>query len=591
MKRWPTARSIVWGIAVFLCSCSGSISGSNEEPSDTDSGNSRGGSGGSRRNGGSAGGGAAGGSTGVDPFDRNPVLPLACADPKGVHPGASPIVRLTTTEYNNTLRDLIPGGGSLAPQVLPLENETEGFTNNVQAQTSSPALVEAYEEGARAAAAKAVAALGQLVPCKPSGAAEEATCAQTLIESFGARAFRRPLEADEVTRLKGLFVALRDQHGYQAAVETTVSTMLQMPQFLFRTELAGRKVGEAVALTGHELASRLSYLFWDTMPDAELFAAAKAGKLDSVDGVAAEAARLFADARARPVIADFHRQWLDMKRIEDRADKKSPEVFPGLAPTLGASMNAATRRFVERVFWDSGARLGTLLTDDKADADATLAPLYGATVSGAGMQTVALDGRRQLGLLGQAGVMAGLAHEGLHSPVLRGIFVLDRLLCAKPQPPPQDANTSLPSVPPGSDIKTTRQRFEQLHEVGSCKGCHKIIDGVGFAFESFDAVGRYRENENGAPVNTETTVVSTSDVDGTYAGAVPLVQALARSEQVHQCVVTEWFRYTLSRNPDEQDGCTIRPLTDALLASKGDMKDLVLRLVQSNAFRFRSPLP
>lgn len=601
MKRLLTATrgAVVLGSCV-LAACSGRVgdddgrsgdeSGDGVEDDDvTDEGN--GGNGGRGGRGGSSGQGGSGGEGGVNPFERNPNHPLSCASTSGRKPGASPVVRLTSAEYNNTLRDLVPGGAALPKQELPLENEIDGFSNNVRAQTASPALVEAYEEGARAAAAKAVAQINELVTCRPTGAEQEKTCGGTFIDTFGARAFRRPLTADESTRLKTFFAGVHTTHGYLAAIETTVAAMLQMPQFLFRTELAGKPDDGAVALTGYEIASRLSYLFWDTMPDAELFAAAKDGKLDTADGVARAAERLMADPRARTVVADFHRQWLDMARIENRAAKKSTSAFPAFTPALGTSMTAATRRFLERIFWDDGARLGALLTDPQAEADKTLAPLYDANVAGAGLETVALDDTKRVGLLGQAGVMAGLAHEGLHSPVLRGVFVLSRLLCAEPNPAPPDANTTLPTPPEGSDIKTTRERFEKLHEVGSCKGCHEIIDGVGFAYEAFDGMGRFRTQENGVDVKTQTAVVGTSDMDATYEGAVPLAQALAKSEQVHQCVVTEWFRYAFSRTPTEEDGCTIVPLTDAFLASGGDMKSLVMELVRSDAFRYRSTLP
>lgn len=524
------------------------------------------------------------GPTGVDPWARNPTLALTCASGPGPHPGASPVVRLTARQYANTLRDLLPGAG--VTQDLPLENTVAGFTNNVTSQTASPDLVEAYEAGARALAAKAVQQLATIAGCNPTAAADEPACGSAFIAKFGQRAFRRPLDDAEKQRLAAFFASERTTYGFKAAIEDVASAMLQSPQFAFRVELGGVASNGVAPLTGYEVANRLSYLLWDAMPDAELMTAASAGKLDSADGVAEQAMRLLADAKARDVVAGFQRQWFDLQRIEGRAAQKATAMFKDWKPDVAASMASATKRFLEHAFWDGDAKLATLLTDAHAYADAQLAPLYGVKAP-ATMDLVALDASQRAGLLTQVGIQAGLAHDALHAPVLRGVFVLDRLLCAPPAPPPPGVNQNLPDPPAGMPT-TTRQRFEQQHESGSCRSCHKIIDGVGFAFERYDALGGYRTDENGVSVDSSTSITGTSDVDGKYPDAVALSKALARSEQVGQCVVTELFRYALSRTESEEDGCTLKPLTDDFLASGGDMRGLLTSLVRSDAFRFRS---
>lgn len=578
--------AIAWALASLACTGAIATDGAPDDPGNT-GGKAAGGRGGAAGRGGGASGGGGTGVGHIDRLERNPGLPLTCSDPSAAHPVASPLVRLTNVQLANTLRDLFPGVSVPAPQ-LPDENVVSGFTNNAEGQTSSTDLIDAIETSARAVAAAAADNLNKVLPCQPASAADEVACGNQFVTAFGRRAFRRPLRDDEAKRFQTFFASARGTYGFKTAVQLVIGGMLQTPQFLYRVEVGkGSPSGGAVALDDWELAARLSYLLWDTLPDDQLAAAADKGELSDAKKLDAQAQRLLNDARARPVVARFHEQWFDLARAERNAANKSKQKFPSFSPDVATSLSTSTRKFIEHAFWDDGGGLNALLTEARGYVDAKLAPIYGMSSGPSELTLTSLDSGQRAGLMTQAGLLAGLAHETLHAPVLRGVFILDRLLCANVQPAPPGVNTSLPDV---TKPMTTRQRFEQVHETGSCKSCHVSIDGAGFTLESFDALGAFRTKEDGLDVDDRGKLTGTSDVDGEVRGAVELGRKLAGSEQVAQCVVTNWLRYGLSRTEQPEDGCTIADLTDGLIASKGDVRGMLLDLAASSAFRTRTPI-
>jgi hypothetical protein len=511
--------------------------------------------------------------------------PEACgAAPR---PGLQPLVRLTNAEYRNTVRDLF--GDVVASIDLDLPDETivGGFDTNAAGQTPSLVLLEAYQGAAKAIATAATSptALPRIAPC--ANAASEEACGGELIKSLGKRAFRRTLSADEATRLGALFKGARAAAGYRDAVATVVQALLLSPQFLYRIETGGAPVRgqEAVPLTSFELATRLSYLLWDTMPDAQLLAAADADALRTPTALEEQARRLLADPRAKEAVARFHAQWLELDRIDDL--QKDAGRFPKWNDAVARSLKTSAERFVDRAFWTEG-KLSALLTDRRAFVDGAQAWIYDVAAPAAGMELVDVGAGKRAGILTQAGVLAAHAKPGVDSPVHRGLFVLDRLLCTKLPDPPGNV-PPLEETRPGDPPKTTRQRFEQSHSPPECAVCHKLIDGVGFGFGHYDAVGRWRNDEGGVPVDVRSALAGTRDIDGPFTGAIELGARLARSEQVAACVATQWFRYGFGRTETEADACALAPIARALAGSNGDMKALLVAIVKSDAFRYRTP--
>jgi hypothetical protein len=501
----------------------------------------------------------------------------------------APVARLTNLEYRNTVRELFPG--VTIPEVdLPGDNVVEGFDNNAKAQTPSSSLIEQYRANAQAAGAAVAARVDLALPCKTTTAAEQDSCGRQWIDTFTPRAYRRPITADERTRLNALFASAKTSYGFNTAVSMVVQAVLQSSSFLYRVEFGGPAKGGVAALTGYELASRLSYFFWDTMPDKELSDAAASGALDTAAGVEDQARRLLDDPKAHDAVASFFRQWLrfdKMSRME-----KSPTLYPTWNEDVAASLRTSTEKFVDRVFWDMGGSLHALLTDSSTFVDANIAPIYGLPATGAkttatSMTLTDTNAAQRSGILTQAGLMAAFAHETTDSPVLRGVFVLDRLLCSAPPPPPPNVTGSITETSGNAQPMTTRDRFALTHEAGECASCHHTIDGFGFGFGHYDAIGKWRDTENGIDIDAKGWIVGTRDADGDFDGAVELGQRLAQSTQVSDCVASQWFRYSLGLGGADVNSCDVAPATKAFTANGGDMRELMIATVMSDAFRRR----
>jgi hypothetical protein len=540
--------------------------------------------------GGAAPGGPAGTTQGgpaiTGPGSKSPAT-LDCSGKQAAAP--APLARLTNLEYRNTVLELFPG--ITIPEVdLPADNVVEGFDNNAKAQTPSPTLIEQYRANAQAAGAAVAARVDVALPCKATTAAEQDSCGKQWIDTFTPRAYRRPITADERVRLNALFASAKTSYGFNTAVSMVVQAVLQSSSFLYRVELGGPAKSGVAALSGYELASRLSYFFWDSMPDKELTDAAASGALDTATGVEDQARRLLDDPKAHDAVASFFRQWLrfdKMNRME-----KSATLYPAWNEDMAASLRTSTEKFVDRVFWDMGGSLNALLTDSSTFVDANIAPIYGLPATGAKTSATSMtltdtNPAQRSGILTQAGLMAAFAHETTDSPVLRGVFVLDRLLCSAPPPPPPGVTGSITETTGSAQPMTTRDRFALTHEAGECASCHHTIDGFGFGFEHYDAIGKWRETENGFNINAKGWIVGTRDADGEFDGAVELGQRLAQSTQVSDCVASQWFRYSLGLGAADVNSCDVAPATKAFTANDGDMRELMIATVMSDAFRRR----
>jgi hypothetical protein len=358
------------------------------------------------------------------PSNTSTTEPLVC-DATNEHAiGPSPLRRLTRNEIRNTIRDLFP---TITVTIdLPADSLVDGFENNETAQTASPILVEKW--------AKAAAEIGDAArataPCKPATESERPACAKTFVDSFVPRAYRRPITTEERERLAAFVVEQARTQGFETAIAMLIDGVLQSPSFLYRPEES------TDALSGYEVATRLSYLMWQTMPDATLFEAAKNGELENREGIEKHARRMLADPRAKTAIADFHRQWLQIDKMTTMARDKT--LFPAFTDATPAALAESTKLFVDHQFWNGS--FDALLTEPRAFVNDTLAPLYGLPAPGSATPVLLnLDPKQRAGLLTQAGFLASKAHEKFDAPILRGVFVLERFLCAPPPHARRDA--------------------------------------------------------------------------------------------------------------------------------------------------------
>ena len=513
----------------------------------------------------------------------------ARAGEQGVCRGkASPpslVRRLNHVEYNRTLRDLFPGI-DIPPQTVVVDLPIHGFENATRSLNPSAVLIEQYADSARIVARVAAENRGTFMPCVVRG--QDFECGREMIESFGPRAYRRPLTAEEQQRYEALFKLHLDTTDYDfvGAVEVTLQAFLQAPQFLYRIENGAAEDGRPmVALTDYEMASRLSYLLWQSMPDAALFEAAARGELRTSSQVAAQARRMLADPRATAAVLDFHRQWLGFDELMD--ENKDPVRFPTWNDTLRAAMREESDRFVAHLYASNADMLAGLLTSRATFVNEPLARFYGVPYSGEGWQAAQLPEGQRSGILTRGNFLAAHAHTTNGSPPLRGVAVLDRLLCDPLPPPPPNANLSTP-VNTGPTPRTNRDLFAERTSPAECRDCHVDIDGIGFGFEAYDATGAFRTHDSGLPVNASGEVRSSQDIDGPFNGAVELSDKLAGSQQVRACMVRNWFRYAFAREPLQADACALDAYRAALDKHRGDIRELLVAIASSYPFMHRA---
>lgn len=531
-----------------------------------------GGDGGTADDGGAGSGHDDGGSGGSDDTGGSPA---ECAD--GFDVGPTPLRRLTRREYANAVADLL--GIDADVSTLDPDEKLATFDSNLAAPVS-PSIVLQYRALAEAVANAAIVELGAIVPCDPASVAGDAAaaCTSEFIADFGRRAFRRPLTADEIAAYSQL--AAGGTH-FVDGIRLAIGAMLQSVHFLYHLELAPTDAAsDLVALDDHQLAARLSFFLWGSIPDDTLLDAAAAGELQDPVRLRAEAERMLQSEQAASAVQSFHIQWLGLDRKNIVA--KSSDVYPAFDDAMRDAMWAETERFVTHVVLEGDGRLATLLTSSESFVDGPLAELYGVSVPADHdpAEPVALDPSQRAGLLTQAAFLAAHAHNDSSGPVQRGVAVRRDMLCQPLPPPPND----VPDLPPIDPDVTTRERFEIHSSDPTCAACHAMIDGIGLAMENYDGIGAHRVQENGKPIDASGELLGT-DVDGTFDGAVALAAKLAESRDVHDCVTTQWFRFAFGRGESSLDACTIDALRADFAASDGDVRELMLAIVVSDAFR------
>jgi Protein of unknown function (DUF1592)/Protein of unknown function (DUF1588)/Protein of unknown function (DUF1587)/Protein of unknown function (DUF1595)/Protein of unknown function (DUF1585) len=500
-----------------------------------------------------------------------------------ISPGAAPLRRLTQSQYNNVVRDLL-GDATRPADGFPPDQTTGTFSNNAASQTVSPLLAQSYQQAAESLAATAITNKSAILPCDPAKAGEDA-CAKQFIQTFAKRAYRRPLAQAEVDALVALYTTNRQGATFDNGVQAVLEAVLNSATFLYMPELGlvdQAKPGNVVPLAPYEMASRLSFFLWNSMPDDALFAAADAGQLATPEQVSAQARRMIADPKAHDATREFFDQWMNLKALA--AASKDSATYPAYTTDVKTSMLAETRAFLDYVMWQADGHVDTLLTAPVSFLDANTAKIYGVPApNGSGLVKTSLDPSQRGGILTQPAVLTALAKPNQSSPILRGKFVRERLLCQQLPPPPANLVIVPPEVKPGA---TTRQRFAEHDKNPACAGCHSLMDPIGFGFEHFDGIGMWRTTDQNLPVDA-TGTLSSSDVDGPFDGVTDLAKKLATSSAVKDCVATEFYRYTLGRAETDADKCSLDAVKATFASKTYDMKELLVAITVTDAFRYR----
>ena len=497
----------------------------------------------------------------------------------GVSVAPTPLRRMTRAEYDNAARALL-GTQLQLGQDFPPDLPAAGFASN-RGEPVSLLGVEKLMSAAEALSAEAVTRLASIVPCAP--AQGNAACAAQFYTVLARKAYRRTPSASELAELGSLYAWGESNGGFAFGVQVVIERILQSPDFFYHFERTNGAVqagpsGNVAVLSGLSIADRLAAFIWHSLPDAALLDAAEHGGLDTPAGIAAQAERMLMDAKGRDGVVEFFNEWLEIQKLG--TTEKTATVFPKYSPAVRSAMWTETATFVDFVVRQGDARLETLLTSNLALPSAPLAPLYGLPP---GDSLTSMDPLVRSGLLTHPSVLAVHAHADQSSPVKRGAFLRDRVLCAPLPDPPPTVNTTLPAIDPNA---TTRKRLEQHRANPSCGACHNLIDPVGFAFEHYDGMGSYRSLEGTLPIDSTGNLTNT-DVDGAFQNASDLSKRLAGSAQVRNCMATQWLRYAVRRKESAEDACSQQQV-QAAFSKAGDVRELVLAIVQSDAFRFKS---
>jgi hypothetical protein len=564
----------------------GGASGSGASGGEGNAGLAGGGTGGLAGSGqaGSAGtSGSAG--TGGDPYavPASPPAPVLVPTPR--------LARLSYPQWSNTVRDLLMIDDISDIEAGVSRDALVGFDNEADALYVGEALRAELATAAEKLAERVTgdpAALDRLIPAQaPSDTAGRA---RAFIVAFGMRAFRRPLTDAEVTAHLALFdqgpTLYPEGDAFNAGINLVIQAMLQSPHFLYRTELATPAAGAVkVPLDGYEVASKLAFALTNTMPDEELFAAAAAGQLSDPAQVAAHAARLIDGPGGTVGLSNFQLQVFRLGTYDGIT--RDTAVFPDFTPQTPAAMRAEVLQFLDWILRD-GRGVKDFYTAPVGFVSAPLAPLYGITgnFSNDTLTKVDLDPTQRSGLLTQPGFLSSFITGEDPDIIHRGVYIAQRILCVELPPPSPDA-TPLPPLPPNV---TNRERVERTTGVGTCgAGCHAaLINPLGYAFENYDAIGKYRTLDHGLPVNA----ADMAELDGEYrsfTNGVELSHLLAEAKQTHDCYAQKLMGYLHGRQVATEEKTMVDYYARLSRAGMVSLRDLELALVTSESFLNRLP--
>ena len=505
-----------------------------------------------------------------------------------IDPGRVTVHRLNIVEYNNTVRDLL-GDTTQPANDFPDDTGGGNFDNNADVLSTSPLLFEKLEAAAETLANTALTAgsatRARIIPCNDATVGD-AACATTVLTAFARKAWRRPATSDELSRLTA-FVPLARAHGdgFDQGIALAVRAVLLSPNFMFRPELDPDPTASAPRLlNGYEIASRLSYFLWSSMPDDALATAADGGQLGDVASIQQQAGRMLADPKAAALVANMGGQWFGLYKMANVSP--SPTSFPTFDAGLAAAMTQETTLFLGDFFFLDSLSFMDAIDAPWTYANARLAQHYGLTgVAGTAFKKVSLMGSNRAGLLTQASILTTTSLPTRTSPVKRGYWALTNILCTPPPPPPDNIppldNTV---VPPGSSLRT---QLDAHVANPVCGACHNLMDPIGFGLEHFDAIGAWRDRDGTAVIDATGVLPDKTMFDG----AVQLAAGLKKNTtSVSACVTQKMFAYSLGRDPVPADRCQTTQLISSFAGGNYNFRSLIMTMIASDTFRMRRPV-
>ena len=503
------------------------------------------------------------------------------------------MMRLTHQEWANTVHDLL-GIQDLAPLLALLRSDPNQsgflFDNNYESLSVDEALWNGYRIAAATAAAAVIADPTLKDALFPPSSDPLDTRIDAFIDSFGPSAFRRPLSAAEraayVARFSEAPAYYPDTDPIDAGIAFTVDSMLQSPLFVYQVEQSGDVVDGVIALSDYEIASRMSYFLLDSMPDAGLLAKAEMGSLQDPLVRGEETRRLLDTSRGSEMMLSFHELLLKFETFE--SVNPSAAYFPDVTPTLGEDARAEAELFIRELIHADRGSFVDLLTSTESFVNAGLAEVYNlaGTFSETEFQRVDLNPERRLGIFTRVGYLAHNASSVNPDPIHRGVFLATKMSCLSISAPPDNISP----VPPQASDKTNREMIEEHTENPEtvCVQCHKpLINPYGFPFEHYDAIGGWRDVDNGKAIDASTEpFIGSQKVP--VANASELMQVMAASPEVHQCYMKHWMEYAQGRNASGLDSPTWQRLGDQSVDEQMAVEDVLVELIASPTFAQRA---
>jgi hypothetical protein len=510
-------------------------------------------------------------------------------NPPPFAPAPGMLRRLTRTQFRNAMNDVF----GYAVDINKLDSDS--WDSNFA--TIGAAVVVTSDEGAEqynTAIESAVDVVfsnatkrSQFIGCTPTGQSTD-TCLRGYIQKLGARAWRRPLTSAELDGLGTLAASasMTLASPFEGARWATVE-LFESPNFLYRPELGAATTNGSLRFTGYEMAGRLSFLIWNSLPDQTLVGQAASGTLATADGIRAAATRMLDAAAGRESIGNFAEEYMRLDRIATQA--KDPSLFPAYGPSLQAAMVRDMRDTWASLVFDDKASAMALFTTEKVVVNADLATLYGLDPTGLTSttfqtQSLPANGPRA-GILSKAALLSAFANQQSGSPTLRGRFIRESLACQIIPPPPPGVNTAAVDLPTNVPM-TKRQRLEMHRSAAGCAACHSLMDPLGLPLESFDAIGAYRTTDNGLPVDPTSTFDGQPVADSRALGV-----AVSQSVTVAQCIVQKFYAYAVGHDLRDADGSVLNTLATAFHSSGFQLRDLLLAVVTNDAFASVAPQP
>jgi len=518
---------------------------------------------------------------------------IDCA--KTADPGRVTMRRLNRAEYRNTIRDLT-GVDFQVDEEFPSDDVGYGFDNIGDVLTLPPILLEKYLAAAGSIAEQAIDLERKAVTSRkilfraPSSPADYQDCAREVLERFLRRAYRRPITGGELSRFLKLFnLALENGDSYERGIELAVQAALVAPQFLFRVELlnSGRsksprsKTPVTIPIGEFELASRLSYFLWSSMPDAELFQLAEDQSLSCPEVMEPQVRRMLKDPKAQAFVENFAGQWLQLRNLKTL--KPDAKEFPTFGEPLRQAMVRETELFFGSIL-NEDRSLEDFLAADYTFVNERLAKHYGLpNVKGDQFRKVSVPGDRRGGLITQASILTVTSNPTRTSPVKRGKWILEQILGTPPPPPP-------PNVPELDDSKksaltgTLRQRMEQHRANASCASCHSKMDPLGFGLENYDAVGAWRDKDGGFPIDASGTLPGGQSFQGVKDLKVILD---SKKSEFTRCLAEKVLIYAIGRGLEDFDACSVDKIVNAVEGDSHRFSRLILEVILSEPFQRR----